>query len=75
MMGKKGQNLKKKIDRLNYNTTSLSIISIVSLQWLGIYPCADPEGGQLSYPASIQCWAIIGTPAKRHSNGVLLAGR
>ena len=26
-------------------------------------------------PARIQCWAIIGTPAKRHLNGVSLAGR
>ena len=25
--------------------------------------------------ASIQCWAIIGTPVKRNSNGVSLAGR
>ena len=24
---------------------------------------------------SIQCWAIIGQPAKGHLNGVLLAGR
>ena len=24
---------------------------------------------------SIQCWAIIGTPVKRHFNGVSLAGR
>ena len=23
----------------------------------------------------LQCWAIIGLPAKRHLNGVLLAGR
>ena len=28
-----------------------------------------------SYQASIQCWAIIGPPAKRHSNGVSLAGQ
>ena len=27
-----------------------------------------------SYQASIQCWANIDTPAKRHLNGVLLAG-
>ena len=27
------------------------------------------------YQASIQWWAIIGMPAKRHSNGVSLAGR
>ena len=33
-----------------------------------------PEKSQ-SYQASIQCWAIIGTPAKRHLNGVSLAGR
>ena len=25
--------------------------------------------------ASIQCWTIIGPPAKRHLNGVSLAGR
>ena len=28
-----------------------------------------------SYQASIQCWATIGPPAKRHLNGVLLVGR
>ena len=28
-----------------------------------------------SYRASIHCWVIISTPAKRHVNGVLLAGR
>ena len=27
------------------------------------------------YQSSIQCWAIIGSPAKRHLIGVLLAGR
>ena len=27
------------------------------------------------YQASIQCWAIISTPAQRHLNGVSLAGR
>ena len=26
-----------------------------------------------NHKASIQCWAIIGTPAKRHLNGVSLA--
>ena len=30
-----------------------------------------PEKSQ-SYQASIQCWAIIGPPAKRHLNGVSL---
>ena len=28
-----------------------------------------------SYQASIQCWAIIVLPAKRHQNGGSLAGR
>ena len=28
-----------------------------------------------SYYSSIHCWAIIGPPAKRHLNGVSLAGR
>ena len=28
-----------------------------------------------NYQSSIQCWAIVGTPAKRHLNGVSLAGR
>ena len=28
-----------------------------------------------SYQSSIQCWAIIGPPVKRHLNGVSLAGR
>ena len=34
----------------------------------------SPEKSQ-SYQSSIQCWAIIGTPAKRHLNGVSLEGR
>ena len=34
----------------------------------------DPPKSQ-SYRASIQCWAIISTPAKRHLHGVSLAGR
>ena len=34
----------------------------------------SPEKSQ-SYQASIPCWAIIGPPAKRHLNGVSLAGR
>ena len=34
----------------------------------------DPKKWQ-SYQASIQCRVIIGTPAKRHLNGVSLAGR
>ena len=28
-----------------------------------------------NHKATIQCWAIIGPPAKRHLNGVSLAGR
>ena len=41
---------------------------MVSLQhWSG-----SPEKSQ-SYQANIQCWAIIGPPAKRHLNGFLLA--
>ena len=35
----------------------------------------DPMKKSQSYQASIQCWAIIGTPAKRHLKGVSLAGR
>ena len=38
------------------------------------YWSRSPEKSQ-SYQASIQCWAIIGPPAKRHLNGVSLAGR
>ena len=34
----------------------------------------DPLKSQ-NYQAIIQCVAIIGTPAKRHFNGVSLAGR
>ena len=42
----------------------------VSLQyWSG-----SPVKSQ-SYQASIQCWVCICPPAKRHFNGVLLAGR
>ena len=36
------------------------------------YWSRSPEKSQ-SYQASIQCWAIIGTPAKHHLNGILLA--
>ena len=32
----------------------------------------DPPEKSQSYQASIQCWAIIGKPAKRHLNAVLL---
>ena len=38
------------------------------------YWSRSPEQSQ-SYQAEFQCWAIIGTPAKRHLNGVSLAGR
>ena len=38
------------------------------------YWSRSPEKSQ-SYQASIQCWVIIGPPAKRHLNGVSLAGR
>ena len=34
----------------------------------------DPLEKSQSYQVSIQCWATIGPPAKRHLNGVLLAG-
>ena len=34
----------------------------------------DPEKSQ-NYQARMQSWVIIGTPAKRHLNGVSLAGR
>ena len=34
----------------------------------------SPEKSQ-GYQASIQCWATISTPAKRHLNGVSLAGQ
>ena len=36
--------------------------------------CPDLEKSQ-SYHIRIQSWAITGTPAKRHLNGVSLAGR
>ena len=42
----------------------------VSLQ----YWSRSPEKSQ-SYKARIQCWAIIGQPAKRNLNGVSLAAR
>ena len=38
------------------------------------YRSGSPNKSQ-SYKASIQCWAIVGPPAKRHLNGVSLAGR
>ena len=34
----------------------------------------DPLQNHKSLQASIQCWATIGPPAKRHLNGVSLAG-
>ena len=36
------------------------------------YWSGSPEKSK-SYQASVQCWAIIGTPAKRNLNGVSLA--
>ena len=39
------------------------------------HSCLDPLKKSQKYQASIQCWAIISTSAKRHLNGVLLAGR
>ena len=38
------------------------------------YWSRSPEKSH-SYQASIQCWDMIGRPAKRHLNGVLLVGR
>ena len=35
----------------------------------------DPLKKSQNFQASIECWGIIGTPAKRHLNGVSLAGR
>ena len=34
----------------------------------------DPLKESQIYQSSIQCWAIIGPPAKRHLNGISLAG-
>ena len=51
------------LNKLKKNNKMRSLSSILS-----------PEQLQ-SYQASIQFWAIIGTPAKRHLNGVSLAGR
>ena len=39
-----------------------------------IYWSGSPKKAK-SYRAGIQCWAIISTPAKRHLNGISLAGR
>ena len=44
----------------------------VSLQYWSGYP---EKSQSYMYQASIQCWAIIGPPAKRHLNGVSLADR
>ena len=44
-----------------------------SQQHCRVWP--DPLKISQSHQASIQCWANIGTPAKRHLNGVSLAGR
>ena len=35
----------------------------------------DPPEKSQSYQTNIQNWAIIGQPAKRHLNGVSIAGR
>ena len=45
-----------------------------NIGFLKQYWSGSPEKSQ-SYQASIQCWAIICTPAKRHLNVVSLAGR
>ena len=45
---------------------------VSSISWK--YWSGSPKKLQ-NYQASIQCSAIIGTPAKRHLNGVSLAGR
>ena len=43
---------------------------------IGFFSNTGPDPLKItSYQASIQCWAIIGPPAKRHLNGVLLAGQ
>ena len=34
----------------------------------------DPLENKKSYQASIQCWAIIGSPAKRHLNALVVFG-
>ena len=34
----------------------------------------DPLKKSQSYQASIQCWVIMGRPAKRHLNGILPGG-
>ena len=38
-------------------------------------PPTSSEDNKATKLASIQCWAIIGPPAKRHLNGVSLAGQ
>ena len=42
---------------------------------IGFLSNTGPDPLTQSYQASIQCWAIISPPAKRHFNGVSLAGR
>ena len=45
-------------------------------QYIGLLCNTDPDPlKSQSNQARIQCWAIIDTPAKRHLNGVSLAGR
>ena len=44
---------------------------------IGFLSNTDPDSlkKSQSHQASIQCWAIIGMPAKCHLNGISLAGQ
>ena len=45
-------------------------------KYLGFLSNTDQNPLEITkLPSQIQCWAIIATPAKRHLNGVSLAGQ
>ena len=51
-------------------------IPLKSRKNIGFLSITGPDPLKIRiYQASIQCWAIIGPPAKHHLNGVSLAGR
>ena len=60
-------------------------MGVLKVYTMYIVACADPEWGNVGpdpthgklrmHPARIQCQASIGTPVKRHLNGVALLSR
>ena len=42
---------------------------------IGFLSSAGPDPNHKATKPDFQCWVVIGSPAKRHFNGVSLAGR